>query len=102
MENKTQKELKREMNIYLAMAKVNKAASMAVYYASLATPLFFTAKAFTAKTFGAGLETALTGVVMGVIGVGGAAVIRQMNPKILRDYVDTRNQLNAQNAQKVK
>ena len=102
MENKTQKELKREMNFYLAMAKVNKAASMAVYYASLATPLIFTAKAFTEKTFGAGLETALAGVVMGAIGVGGAAVMRQMNPKILRDYVDVRNQLNAQNAQKVK
>lgn len=102
MENKTQKDLKREMNFYLAMAKVNKAASMAVYYISLATPVAFLGKAFTEKSFGEGVETALAGVVMGAIGVGAAAVIRQMNPKILRDYVETRNELNAMNSQKVK
>ncbi len=102
MENKTQKDLKREMNFYLAMAKVNKVASMAVYYISLATPVAFLGKAFTEKSFGEGVETALAGVVMGAIGVGAAAVIRQMNPKILRDYVETRNELNAMNSQKVK
>lgn len=102
MENKTQKDLKREMNFYLAMAKVNKAASMAVYYISLATPVAFLGKAFTEKSFGEGVETALAGVVMGAIGVGAAAVIRQMNPQILRDYVETRNELNAMNSQKVK
>ena len=102
MENKTQKDLKREMNFYLAMAKINKAASLGIYYASLATPVIFAGKAFTEKTFGAGLETALAGVVMGAIGVGAAAVIRQMNPQILRDYVETRNELNAMNSQKVK
>lgn len=102
MENKKQKDLKREMNFYLAMAKVNKAASMAVYYISLATPVAFLGKAFTEKSFGEGVETALAGVVMGAIGVGAAAVIRQMNPQILRDYVETRNELNAMNSQKVK
>lgn len=102
MEDKKQKDLKREMNFYLAMAKVNKAASMAVYYISLATPVAFLGKAFTEKSFGEGVETALAGVVMGAIGVGAAAVIRQMNPKILRDYVETRNELNAMNSQKVK
>ena len=102
MENKKAKDLKREMNFYLATAKLNKAVSLAVYYASLATPLIFAGKAFTEKTFADGLETAVAGVVMGAVGVFGAAVMRQMNPTILRDYVQTREQLKTLNNQKTK
>ena len=102
MGNKTQKELKREMNFYLATAKLNKAVSNAILYASLATPVFFTAKAFTEKTFGQGVESVLAGLAMGALGVAGAAIMRQMNPKILRDYVETRNELKAMNNEKVK
>ena len=102
MEDKTQKDLKREMNAYLALAKLNKGVSLAVYYASLATPLFFAGKAFTEKNFGDGVETALAGVVCGAIGIGGAAILRQLNPKILREYVETRNELAAIKNQKVK
>lgn len=102
MENKETKTLKREMNFYLAMAKANKAASMAVYYISLATPVAFLGKAFTEKSFGEGVETAIGGLAMGAIGIFCAAVIRQTNPQILREYVKTRNELNAMNSQKVK
>lgn len=102
MENKTQKDLKREMNFYLAMAKINKVASLGIYYASLATPVIFAGKAFTEKSFGEGVETAIGGLAMGAVGIFCAAVIRQTNPQILRDYVETRNELNAMNSQKVK
>ena len=102
MENKESKELKREMNFLLAAAKLNKAVSLAVYYASLATPLIFAGKAFTEKTFGDGLETAAAGVVMGAVGIFGAAVMRQMNPTIMRGYVQAREQLKTLNNQKTK
>ncbi len=102
MENKTQKDLKRGMNFYLAMAKVNKAASMAVYYISLATPVAFLGKAFTEKSFGEGVETAIGGLAMGAVGIFCAAVIRQTNPQILREYVEKRDQLNALKNQNTK
>lgn len=102
MENKETKNLKRKMNFYLATAKINKAVSMGIYYASLATPVAFLGKAFTAETFGEGVETVLTGLAMGAIGIFGAATMRQTNPQILREYVEARNELKALNDQKTK
>ena len=99
---KEAKELKREMNCLLATAKITKAASLALYYIGLASPVIGVANAFTKDSLQEGLGTALTGTIMGVGIIVGAAILRQTNLPILRDYVETRNQLNELNNQKVK
>ena len=99
---KEAKKLKREMNLYLAEAKINKAVSLALYYAALATPVASTVYAFTKDSFREGLETALMGPVLSAGIIICAAAIRQTNPQILREYIRTRNELNELNKQKEK
>lgn len=88
------KALERDMKFYLATAKINKGVSLAIYYAGLLTAMGGVGYAFTRDTFASGFETAGAGAIMGAMMVGCAAVIRQMNPRILRDYVETRDMLN--------
>ena len=102
MENKETKNLKRKMNFYLATAKANKFVSLLVYYAGLAASFYAAGNAFTKDSFGKGVETVLAGLTVGALAIISAATMRQMNPKILREYAETRDKLNEIKNQKVK
>lgn len=102
MKNKEAKDLKRKMNFYLAMAKTNKFASLLVYYAGLAAPFYAMGNAFTKDSLGQGIETVLAGITVGGLAIVSAATMQQMNPRILRNYLKTRDELNISNLQQVK
>ena len=88
-----------ETNFYLAAAKLNKATSMVLYYVGLiGAPAMGIFKATQADRFSEGVECVLAGGIVGALTIGVAAVLRQQNIPLLRDYVNARNQANNQKA----
>lgn len=93
----------RQRNFYLAAAKANKGISMALYYVGLiGAPVAGVVKACQADNFAEGAERVVAGVIMGAVTVGIAAIMRQTNIPLLRDYVSLRDQINTMNNQKAK
>ncbi len=94
----TDKELQKaikQRNFYLLAAKANKGFTMALYYVGLiGAPVAGIVKACQADKFSDGMECVLAGGVMGAIIIGTAAVLRQTNIPLLRDYVNLRDQIN--------
>lgn len=86
---KQTRNLRHEMNLYLAVAKVNKGLSIASYYAALAA-----AGAGTYHTINTGRgANFLIGLLMASGMLIAAKSFRSCNYPVLRDYINARNEL---------
>lgn len=86
---KQTRDLRREMNLYLAVAKVNKGLSIASYYAALAAA---GAGTYNAINTGQGANF-LIGLLMASGMLIAAKSFRSCNYPVLRDYINARNEL---------
>ena len=86
---KQTRDLRHEMNLYLAAAKVNKGLSIASYYSALAAA---GAGTYNAINTGQGANF-LIGLLMASGMLIAAKSFRSCNYPVLRDYINARNEL---------